>query len=142
MPNPESIARNYLLAWNETDPEQRAQMLREGWAEDARYVDPIMSGEGRAQIAGLIGAVHERFAGFRFALLGKPDGHGDHVRFSWSLGPAGADLESLALAELVVRVEDHFGVKFDEDEVETLAGMTVGEFCRVVAPRIQPASAH
>jgi acyl carrier protein len=58
------------------------------------------------------------------------------------LGPAGADLESLALAELVVRVEDHFGMKFDEDEVETLAGATVGEFCREVAPRIQPASAH
>jgi acyl carrier protein len=58
------------------------------------------------------------------------------------LGPAGADLESLALAELAVRVEDHFGVKFDDDEIETLAGMTVGEFCRAVAPRIQPASAH
>jgi len=58
------------------------------------------------------------------------------------LGPAGADLESLALAELAVRVEDHFVVKFDDDEVETLAGMTVGEFCRAVAPRIQPASAH
>lgn len=59
-----------------------------------------------------------------------------------TLGPAGADLESLALAELVVRVEDHFGVKFDDDESEELAGMTVGEFCRTVLPRIQPASAH
>ena len=58
------------------------------------------------------------------------------------LGPAGADLESLALAELVVRVEDRFGVKFEEDEIETLAGMTVGEFCRAVVLRIQPASAH
>ena len=27
-----------------------------------------------------------------------------------ALGPAGADLESLALAELAVRVEDRFGV--------------------------------
>ena len=58
------------------------------------------------------------------------------------LGPRGADLESLALAELAVRVEDRFGVKFDDDEVETLTGMTVGEFCRSVAPRIQPASAR
>ena len=57
------------------------------------------------------------------------------------LGPAGADLESLALAELAVRVEDHFGVEFD-DEGELRAGMTVGEFCHTVAPRIQPASAH
>ena len=59
-----------------------------------------------------------------------------------ALGPAGADLESLALAELAVRVEDHFGVQFADDESELLAGMTVGEFCRTVEPRIQPASAH
>jgi len=30
----------------------------------------------------------------------------------------------------------------DDDEGEMLAGMTVGEFCRTVLPRIQPASAH
>lgn len=58
------------------------------------------------------------------------------------LGPAGADLESLALAELAVRVEDRFGMTFDDDEGEMLAGMTVGEFCLAVVPRIQPASAH
>ncbi|MGH3274626.1 MAG: AMP-binding protein [Streptosporangiaceae bacterium] len=58
------------------------------------------------------------------------------------LGPAGADLESLALAELAVRAEDRFGVKFDDDEIETIAGMTVGEFCRAVAPRIQSAPAR
>jgi acyl carrier protein len=56
------------------------------------------------------------------------------------LGPAGADLESIALVELAVRVEDRFGVKFADDESDTLAGMTVGEFCRSVAPRIQSAS--
>jgi hypothetical protein len=33
-------------------------------------------------------------------------------------------------------------VKFDDDEGEMLAGMTVGEFCRTVLPRIQPASTH
>jgi acyl carrier protein len=57
-----------------------------------------------------------------------------------TLGPAGADLESLALAELAVRVEDRYGVKFSEDESEELAGMTVGEFCAAVAGRIQPAT--
>lgn len=52
------------------------------------------------------------------------------------LGPAGADLESLALAELLVRVEDAFGVRFDDDEAEKLAVMTVGEFRAAVASRI------
>ena len=45
-----------------------------------------------------------------------------------TLGPAGVDLESLALAELAVRVEDRFGVRFAEEESEELALMTVGEF--------------
>jgi acyl carrier protein len=58
------------------------------------------------------------------------------------LGPAGADLESLALAELAVRVEDKFGVRFADDEADQLAAMTVGEFCQAVAPRVSPASAH
>ena len=52
-----------------------------------------------------------------------------------ALGPAGADLESLSLAELAVRVEDRFGGRFDDDEAEKLAGMTVGEFIAAVAER-------
>ena len=48
----------------------------------------------------------------------------------------------LALAELAVRVEDHFGVQFGDDESETLAGMTVGEFCATVQQRIASAAAH
>jgi acyl carrier protein len=57
------------------------------------------------------------------------------------LGPAGADLESLALAELSVRVEDQYGVRFDDDEAEKLVAMTIGEFARAVAQRLEAASA-
>lgn len=53
-----------------------------------------------------------------------------------TLGPAGVDLESLAMAELAVRVEDRFGVRFAEEESEELALMTVGEFTRTVAERV------
>lgn len=52
------------------------------------------------------------------------------------LGPAGLDLESLAVAELAVRVEDHFGLKFTDDDGEELALMTLGEFTAEVARRI------
>ena len=45
----------------------------------------------------------------------------DGVDDDTTLGPAGADLQSLALAELAVRVEDRFGVRFDDDEAEMLA---------------------
>ncbi|MEV7353905.1 acyl carrier protein [Kitasatospora sp. NPDC091276] len=52
------------------------------------------------------------------------------------LGPAGLDLESLALAELSVQVEDEFGIKFDLDEMETTALMTLDEFTADVVKRI------
>ncbi|MEH0843968.1 acyl carrier protein [Micromonospora sp. CPCC 205711] len=53
-----------------------------------------------------------------------------------TLGPSGVDLESLALADLSVRVEDRYGVKFADDESEKLALMTVGEFTTMVADRV------
>jgi acyl carrier protein len=56
------------------------------------------------------------------------------------LGPAGADLESLALAELLVRVEERFDVRFEDDEAEELAVMTVAEFRAAVAERARSAS--
>jgi acyl carrier protein len=53
-----------------------------------------------------------------------------------SLGPAGLDLESLAIAELAVRVEDKYGVTFSEDESEEMAGMSLGEFVVAVVDRL------
>jgi acyl carrier protein len=58
------------------------------------------------------------------------------------LGPRGADLASLSLAELAVRVEDEFGVRFSEEEAEELAGKTVGEFCALVAERVSVPTAE
>lgn len=52
------------------------------------------------------------------------------------LGPSGLDLESLALADLAVQLEDEYGVKFSEDDMETLALMTLDEFTAVLAERI------
>ena len=81
-------AENYIALWNEPDAARRETLLTEGWAEDATYVDPLMQGQGRAQIGGLIAAVQSRFPDFRFRLTGTPDGHGAHCRFTWALGPA------------------------------------------------------
>ena len=60
----------------------------------------------------------------------------DGIDDETTLGPAGVDLESLALADLSVRVEDKYGVRFSDDESEQLALMTVGEFTTEVAGRV------
>jgi hypothetical protein len=87
MTDAAQIADRYIAVWNETDQARRLALLTEGWAENATYVDPLMSGQGREHIGALIAAVHERFPGFRFKLDGRADGHHDKVRFSWALGP-------------------------------------------------------
>lgn len=53
------------------------------------------------------------------------------------LGPSGADLDSLAVSELALRIEEEYGVAFDDDDVETLAIMTLGEFAAEVAKRAE-----
>ncbi|MFI0897420.1 acyl carrier protein [Streptomyces sp. NPDC020983] len=65
----------------------------------------------------------------------------DDVDDDTPLGPAGVDLESLALAELGIRAEERFGVAFEEDEAEQLGTMTLGEFGAALAARIAAAPA-
>jgi acyl carrier protein len=57
------------------------------------------------------------------------------------LGPAGLDLESLAIAELAVQVEDKFGVAFTDEDTTELPLMTLNEFSAEVVKRISLASA-
>ncbi len=73
---------------------------------------------------------------FIFTSLGEMNYDTGGIDDDSQLGPRGADLASLALAELALRVEDEFGVKFSEEEAEELAGKTVGEFCALVAERL------
>ena len=91
MVDVQKLANDYIETWNEADQDRRRAALTAGWTERATYIDPLMRGTGLAQIDGLIGAVHARFPGFRFALLGNADGHDTFVRFSWGLGPDGGD---------------------------------------------------
>jgi hypothetical protein len=86
-----AIARNYIAVWNEADAERRAELIEAGWTANAHYVDPMAQASGREQIGALVGAVHQRYPGFRFNLFGKAEAHGDNLRFSWTLGPSGAE---------------------------------------------------
>lgn len=58
---------------------------------------------------------------------------------SSSLGPAGIDLDSLAVADLVMQLEDRFGVHIDEDETERFAMMTIDQIAKESASRIPAA---
>ncbi|GIG70363.1 nuclear transport factor 2 family protein [Phytomonospora endophytica] len=87
----ETVAAQYIAAWNETDAGARAALIEKHWADGATYTDPLAAIEGRDAIAAAIGAVQGQFAGLVFSLGGAVDGHHDVVRFTWHLGPAGEE---------------------------------------------------
>lgn len=91
MTDPNTIARRYIELWNERMAGRRRELLSESWTTDASYVDPVMKGDGQDGIEALIAGVQQRFPDFKFKLIGEPDGYGDHIRFSWGLGPDGAE---------------------------------------------------
>jgi acyl carrier protein len=73
---------------------------------------------------------------FIFSLLKEMNYDVDDIDADTQLGPRGADVGSLGLAEIAMRVESEYGVAIDEEEAEEMAGLTVGEFCGTVAERM------
>jgi hypothetical protein len=91
MTDVNTIAHRYIELWNERTPSRRRENLAANWTVDARYVDPVMNGDGLDGVEALIAGVQQRFPDFTFKLIGEPNGYGDQLRFSWGLGPDGAD---------------------------------------------------
>ncbi|MGJ5221687.1 nuclear transport factor 2 family protein, partial [Bradyrhizobium oligotrophicum] len=91
MTDTAAIADGYIALWNARETAQRRTLLGVHWRTDASYVDPLMRGDGHDGIEALVEGVQQRFPDFRFRLLGAADGHGNYVRFSWTLGPDSAD---------------------------------------------------
>jgi hypothetical protein len=106
------IAR-YLACWNETDPAARRSLIDEAWAVDAEYTDPLAQARGRTAIDSMIGAVQQQFPGLVFSLAGPVDAHHRQARFTWGLGPEGAE-------PLVIGFD--VAVTDDDDKIRTVFG--------------------
>ena len=91
MSDMNELVQRYLAAWNETDAVARQDILAGVFAEDAVYVDPLVSVRGRHGLDATIAAVQGQFGGLVFSLGGAVDAHHDIARFTWHLGPEGAE---------------------------------------------------
>ena len=87
----QEIVERYIAAWNEKDAQHRRALVDALWTEDGSYTDPLADANGRAEIDGLIGAVQQQFPDFVFTLGGPVDAHHEQARFTWHLGPSGAE---------------------------------------------------
>ena len=106
----------YLSAWNERDPDRRAELIERAWAPDGRLVDPPLTGDGHAGIDAMARAMHEHYPGHRFRRTSGVDAHHDQLRFAWELvaddgtvALTGLDVGQLAGDGRLERVTGFFG---------------------------------
>jgi hypothetical protein len=86
----ETVER-YIESWNQTDPQARRELLRELWATDASYIDPLAEAHGRDEIDQVIAGAQAQFPGLTFRLAGPVDAHHRQARFTWGLGRPGEE---------------------------------------------------
>jgi len=98
-----SVVDTYIASWNEGDETRRRELVGQAFTDDARYLDPLMAGEGTDGITAMIGAAQTQFPGHRFELAFGPDAHNDVVRFAWRLvgenGPVAGGTDFATVAE-------------------------------------------
>jgi SnoaL-like domain len=103
------IVGKYLDTWN-AEGAKRAALLAEHWSARARYVDPLADVSGVVALGAVIDAVHAQFPGCVFSQVSEPDAHHRQLRFSWGLGPDGAEPLVIGFDVLVLdedgRIED------------------------------------
>jgi hypothetical protein len=96
----------YIAAFNETDPVRRRDLIAKTWVPEGTYRDPLVSGDGHDGISAMIGAIHERFPGYRFRLVSGIDAHSGYVRYRWEAGGAEGSPLYFAGTDFAVVAED------------------------------------
>lgn len=82
-----ALVDRYIAAWNETDASRRQALIALTFTDDARYLDPVLAGDGHHGIDAMVGAVHAKYPGYRFSRTSEVNGHHDRAMFNWQLGP-------------------------------------------------------
>jgi hypothetical protein len=101
-----TVVHNYIAMWNETTPEDRRAIIADTFADEATYLDPVQSGDGREGIDAMVAGAQKQFPGTRFELADGPDSHHDRVRFSWRLVTADAGAPVAAGVDFATVAED------------------------------------
>lgn len=113
MEQTNEVVERYLAVWNETDPIRRRALIAQTWTEAASYLDPLMQGNGHAEIDAMVQAAQAQFTGYRFRPIGGIDSHHNHIRFSWELAPEGG---------AVVVAGTDFGVVAADGRLQSVIG--------------------
>lgn len=97
-----AIAAEYINAFNTVDAAERKLGVANVFAADVSYIDPMAAVVGHDGVDAFIAGAHQQFPGWIFTLIGPVDGHGRQARFTWGLGPEGAEPPIIGFDVIVV----------------------------------------
>jgi hypothetical protein len=116
MADTTTIVDTYLATLNEPDAKRRARLIEQAWADNGRYVDPMLEADGHAALGDMVAGVQAKFPGHRFRRRSGVDTHHDQLRFAWDLVNldgavvvAGLDVGALAADGRLQRITGFFG---------------------------------
>lgn len=86
----QALVAQYIATWNETDAAARHALVREVFADDTAYADPMFAARGHDEVDVMIAGVHSAYPGCRFVATGSVEEHHDRLLWHWDLvGPDG-----------------------------------------------------
>lgn len=99
------LVDRFVASWNEPDAERRAVVVRETFAEDARYCNPNEEFLGLDRCITAVGQAYEAFvpSGNVFTPSGAPAAHHDAITFRWQMSPA-AGGDAVATGQMFAQV--------------------------------------
>ncbi|MBD1931819.1 MULTISPECIES: nuclear transport factor 2 family protein [Cyanophyceae] len=85
MKNPLATVYCYIAAWNEREPSRRRELIRQAFAEDAVYVDPLSKAQGYDEIDKAIAGFFEMLPGTAFLVSDEIIRQNSILSYSWKL---------------------------------------------------------
>jgi SnoaL-like domain len=73
----------YLASLTETDATRRTELLRQAWAEDGRFIDPLFDVQGHSALDELAQGVIAQYPGHTFRRTSGVDAHHDVLRYTF-----------------------------------------------------------
>ena len=106
MSDIQAFVRDYIAVWNEPDAEQRRQIIRSLWQEDAHHLARTIEAVGHAGIEKRVTDAYDKWVrekGNVFRLRDGVDGHHDTIKLRWEMLPAqGGEVISIGFDFLVL----------------------------------------
>jgi hypothetical protein len=98
----DSTLVDYFAAWNETNANERRELLAQCLSDDAELIDPTGRWQGAAELSERIGNYHASAPGTMVVPASDIDEHNGIERYAWKIvDPGGNELmEGLDITEL------------------------------------------